>query len=134
MFYMRDFGAAITSDRRVEIVSLARQVFDGAKAYREVRASAFVIDLPADPVVVREAEVKWRDGRLRVAMTEEAARPPFEWLMEITSNVGEADYFKHYLIRDDDIVLAQRKVLTPIDEEEAAVVLADLAAAKAALG
>jgi hypothetical protein len=54
--------------------------------------------------------------------------------MERSSDVGEADYFKHYLVRAHDIVLAQRKVLTPLDAEEAGVLRGDLDAALKFLG
>jgi len=44
--------------------------------------------------------------------------------------VGETDYFKHYLVREYDIFLAQRKILTPIAGVEAEVIRGDLAAAR----
>ena len=71
--------------------------------------------------------------RGEIAATLPNARPPFDWLMEITSELGVADYFKHYLIRENDIVLAHRKTLTPIDDLEAKIILADLAAVKKSL-
>jgi hypothetical protein len=83
-----------------------------------------------DQVVAREVDLRSGPNRLRIAATESSARPPFQWLLEITSDMGEADYFKHYLVREDDIVLAQRKVLTPLDDKEAEVVLSDLQAAQ----
>jgi hypothetical protein len=80
-------------------------------------------------IVVKEIELKWDGERLRVGNTLPDVRPPFEWIYEISSDVGEADYFKHYLVREHDIVLAQRKVLTPLDAEEAEILRADLQAA-----
>jgi hypothetical protein len=124
---MRDFAAPIGRKRYDEIVSKAQALFDQAPRVREVKASDFAMEIDGDPVVVHEAQLKSEAGRLRIAKTQAEARPPFEWFMEITSDVGEADYFKHYLIREDDIVLAQRKELTPIDEPEAALILHDLA-------
>ena len=130
---MRIFEAPIHSDRYDEIVAAAQVLFDQTTPRREVKASDFAMEIEGDPVVVHEAQMKTEVGRLRIAKTEASARPPFEWLMEITSDVGEADYFKHYLIREDDIVLAQRKELTPIDETEAVLILHDLAAMAASL-
>jgi hypothetical protein len=130
---MREFGSPISMERREEILGLAQSIFDRYEPKREVRASEFAMEEDPDRVVVTQADVKWDEGRLRIAVTKPEARPPFEWLLEITSNVGETDYFKHYLVREDDVVLAQRKVLTPLDDEEADVVMADLRAAEAAL-
>jgi hypothetical protein len=131
---MREFGPAI--DRRLydAVTRAALELYEVAPKPREVTAAAFAME-GGDPdrVVVTEALVKLEDGRVRVAQTKPAERPPFEWLIEITSDIGETDYFKHYLVRENDIVLAQRKVLTPIDEAEAAIILADLTAARAAL-
>jgi hypothetical protein len=124
---MREFGEPVGDDMREEIMKLAQKFYDTAPKRRDVTAEAFAMEGDPARVVVHEAEIKTKDGeRMRVAATEPTARPPFEWLLEITSDVGEADYFKHYLIREHDVVLAQRKVLTPIDSAEADLVLEDL--------
>jgi hypothetical protein len=126
---MREFGNPVGADVRDEIYKAAQQFYDsGAK--RDMTAGEFAMDGNPDRVVAHEAEARHGGERMRVAATEEAARPPFEWLLEITSDVGEADYFKHYLIREDDVVLAQRKVLTPIDRQEADLILSDLRTAR----
>jgi hypothetical protein len=130
---MREFGKTISEEARGAITRAAEAVFEAAAKRRAARASEFELDMPGDPVVVNEADVRWAEGRLRVAKTMPTARPPFEWLIEITSNVNEADYFKHYLVLEDGVVLAQRKVLTPIDDAEAEIILADLAQARAVL-
>lgn len=127
---MRDFGSSIDMSTRQAVIDAAEQVFAAAKRQREVPASDFALEIQSNPIMVLEAEVKWPQGRMRIAKTTAKARPPFEWLMEITSNINEGDYFKHYLILDNDIVLAQRKTLIPIDETEANIILADLAEAK----
>lgn len=126
---MREFGPTITPQRREEILLAAQAVFDAGGNVRAIRASDMALEIDGDPIVAHEVSVKWPEGRMRVARTEASARPPFEWLWEITSNIDEGDYFKHYLIRDEDVVLAQRRVLTPIDDEEAVIVLEDLALA-----
>jgi len=130
---MREFGPGIDRSRYTQIVEAAEAFFEAATSKRDVHASDFAMELDGDPVVTRESDVKWAEGRMRVAKTVSEARPPFEWLMEITANIDEGDYFKHYLIREEDIVLAQRRVLTPIDEVEAKIMLEDLAKAQAAL-
>jgi hypothetical protein len=130
---MREFGLPIDADARLNIMSLAQALYDAAGPKRAVRASDFAMDDEPDRVVVHEADVRWADGRLRVAVSEASARPPFEWVLEISSDVGESDYFKHYLVREHDVVLAQRKVLKPIDAVEAEVILADLRVAQAQL-
>ena len=111
---------------RADIMKMAKALYDAVPDKREVPARDFAMDDNPDEVVVREVDLRSGEDRLRVAVTTPEARPPFEWLVEITSDIGEADYFRHYLIREHDIVLAQRKVLTPLDDTEADRVIADL--------
>jgi hypothetical protein len=127
---MREFGKAVSMQVRDEIMTLARSIYDRVETKRAVKGADFAMEENADRVVVHEVDLRSGSERLRVAMTEPDARPPFEWLLEITSDVGESDYFKHYLVREGDVVLAQRKVLTPIDQEEADLILADLRVAE----
>jgi hypothetical protein len=126
---MRDFGPTINPSEYQNLLGLAAKVYASVPAKRQVTAGEFAMEENPERIVVKEVELKWDGERLRVAMSEPGARPPFEWLYEVSSDVGETDYFKHYLIRENDIVLAQRKVLTPIDAEEAEVLRADLQAA-----
>jgi hypothetical protein len=130
---MREFGAPVGAEVRSEILRAAEAFYAGVEKKRDVTAAEFAMEDAPERVVVHEAELRWDGERMRVAATEPAARPPFEWLYEITSDVGEADYFKHYLIREHDVVLAQRKVLTPIDAQEAELILRDLQAAQNAI-
>jgi hypothetical protein len=111
---------------RTEILELAQEIFREAEPKRTVRARDFAMEENPDQEVVDEVDLRHDHERLRIALTRPEARPPFEWLLEITSDIGESEYFKHYLIRDHDVVLAQRKVLTPVDAEEAALILSDL--------
>ncbi|HVQ44848.1 MAG TPA: hypothetical protein VMT30_07880 [Candidatus Saccharimonadia bacterium] len=126
---MREIGEPIGAQRCRELVDLAARVYDAGEVKRAVKASEFAMEDVPDRVVVQEVEVRVDGERLRVARTRPDARPPFEWLLEVSSDLGETDYFKHYLFRDHDIVLAQRKVLTVIDEVEAEVLERDLRAA-----
>jgi hypothetical protein len=132
---LKELGEPIGADETAQLVALIEQVYRSVPAKREVTAADFSMDeLPPGRIVVREVELKWSGERLRVGNTLEDARPPFEWIYEVSSDVGEADYFKHYLVRAHDIVLAQRKVLTPLDAEEAGVLRGDLDAALKFLG
>lgn len=130
---MREFESPISADTRLTILRAAEALYNAAGNVRAIHASDMALELDGDPVVAHEVQIKWAEGRMRVAKTEAMARPPFEWVWEVTSNMGDTDYFKHYLIRDHDVVLAQRRVLTPIDEAEAKTVLDDLAEATAQL-
>jgi hypothetical protein len=123
---MRDFGQPVGAEMRTEILELAQEIFREAEPKRTVRARDFAMEENPDQEVVDEVDLRHDHERLRIALTRPEARPPFEWLLEITSDIGESEYFKHYLIRDHDVVLAQRKVLTPVDAEEAALILSDL--------
>ncbi len=130
---MREFGPTASPQLQQQIRQLAAELFAGVPAKRPLRGGDFAMDDEA-AVVVYEATIQVDDTqRLRIAQTVPEARPPFEWLLEITSDIGESDYFKHYLIREHDIMLAQRKELTPIDDQEAHVILRDLQTARVAL-
>jgi hypothetical protein len=126
---MRDFEGTVSAELAQRVRAAAKELFDLIKTKKPVLGSALAME-PADEVVLYEASVKTPLGNLQLAETLPAARPPFEWLMEITSDLGDGSYFKHYLIRENDIVLAHRKLLTPIDDVEANTILSDLAAAK----
>ena len=130
---MREFGPPVSEAVYKDLLQVIIDVYSSVPAKRQVTAAEFAMEENPERIVVKEVELKWDGERLRVAMSEPTARPPFEWLYEVSSDVGESDYFKHYLVRQDDIVLAQRKVLTPIDAEEAKLLRADLAAALASL-
>lgn len=130
---MRPFGPPIGPGRRAELVAVTQAVYAAANRRKSLLAGQFAMEGDPQRIVAIEAEIICPEGRLRVAHSKPEERPPFEWVYEVTSDVGQVDYFKHYLIRNDDIVLAQRKVLTPIDETEAAIMLSDLAAAQAAM-
>jgi hypothetical protein len=100
--------------------------------WRDILGGDFVME-PADAVVVQELDVRTEQGRFRLAATKPTARPPFEWLFEITSEINTGTAMRHYLLREEDIVLAERRTLTPIDEAEAQVILDDLALVEATL-
>lgn len=129
---MRDFGEPISDAARKDLLGLIDQLYSSAPAKREVTAGEFAMEENPERIVVREIDLKWDGERIRIGKTLDEARPPFEWVYEISSDMGESEYFKHYLVRENDIVLAQRKVLTVIDDVEAAILRADLEEALAA--
>jgi hypothetical protein len=126
---MREFGASIMPELEQQIRLAADRLFETAKVRRPTYGRDFAMEDRPDELVAEEVDVRLdEDERYRLARTVPSARPPFEWQYEITADMGESEYIKHYLIRDHDIVLAQRKVLTPIDDEEGRLMLADLQA------
>ncbi|MBW4061997.1 hypothetical protein HJC99_05495 [Candidatus Saccharibacteria bacterium] len=126
---MRSFGAPISRDRIAEITAAIAEIAPRLPLHRDVTGADYLME-PDDMVVIHLAELNIKKGpRLRIGATMPEARPPFDWLYELSSDVTPADYFKHYLVLDDQIVLAHLKVLTPIDDVEADLIMADLAVA-----
>ena len=127
---MRPFGSPISRERTAELTTRITELYRLLPLRREIKGADYLME-PADKTVIEVGELKIKDGpRLRIGATETDARPPFEWLYEVTSDVTPADYFKHYLVFEDHIALAHLKVLTPIDEAEAEVILSDLRIAR----
>ena len=100
--------------------------------WREIPGSDFVME-PADAVVIEELDITTDQGRFRLAATRPNARPPFEWLYEITSEINTGTAMRHYLLRESDIVVAERRTLSPLDEESAKLILLDLSLVEATL-
>ena len=130
---MRTFGPAASAQQLAKVQAAVAELYARLPDHQPVLRESLGLDRPQE-VALYQAEIKFKDGqRLRIGATEPGARPPFEWLYELSSDIGEADYFKHYLLRRDDIMFAQRKELTPIDEAEAELILHDLAVAATGL-
>lgn len=127
---MREFGTPVGQNEYNQVKQLASDIYSSGEPKRAVTAGDFAMDGDPSVVVARQVDLKHEEERFRVGATEPSARPPFEWLFEITSDIGESDYFKHYLVLENEVVLAQRKVLTPIDELEFEVLMGDLKKAK----
>ncbi len=107
---MREFGAPISSERFKAITSLAANLFADLPNKRLIHGEALSMDDP-EMIVLETAEVLDQDGnKFKLSATKPEACPPFEWLYEISSDLGHSEYFRHYLIRDTDIVLAQPKI------------------------
>lgn len=123
---MRAFEGGLAAGQRETIIALASQILTKVQA-QPVTGAEYAME-PADRVVMHQVDMELLEGRLRVGMTEPDARPPFEWEVEITSELGESDYWKHYLVQAHDIVLAHRRELTPIDAAEAEMIISELEA------
>lgn len=130
---MREFGDRARPELELAIRKAATDLYEAAPTKKPYPGSVFAMDNEHD-IVMYEVDIRMPDGeRFRLNTSTPESRPPFEWIMEITADMGVSEYIKHYLIRDNDIVLAQRKELTVIDDQEAELILADLATARAAL-
>lgn len=129
---MREFREPISSAKRQEVLDLVQDLVARAPGSRPVLAEEFVLEPPQAEVLDR-ADIATPEGNVRLHLCRPDWRPPFEWLAEITSDLPGADYLKHYLVRDQDIVLAHRRDLRVIDDDEAEVLLGDLQAAARAL-
>ena len=92
--------------------------------WRQIPGSDFVME-PGEAIVMEELDVMTEYGRFRLAATKATARPPFEWLYEITSEINTDGGIRHYLVREEDIVSAERRTLTPLGDADAQLVLSD---------
>lgn len=123
---MREFGAPIDDARTAEVRAAIINIYDQLPDREDVTGEIYGME-PADAIVIETRSIGRKPNpRVRIGATRDSVRPPFEWLYELTSDMTEAEYFKHYLVMDDQIVLAHLKVLTPIDEAEAQIILDDL--------
>ncbi len=129
---MRGFSGKLSKQLNSEIRRAVADIFPLFPTKKAYFGRDYAMD-EADMLVVEAAEIKSEDGRFRLAYSLPESRPPFEWEYEITSEYNELDYFKHYLVRADDIVLALRKDLIPIDDQEARLILEDLQRAARAI-
>lgn len=68
-------------------------------------------ELAPNTVVIKKIKVKLTEGYIELQVTTPEARPPFEWLAEITWDTGE---YCHYLVRKEGIFAARGKELTPV--------------------
>ena len=122
---MPEFGRPVSEELRVQVLDRIKQLVAESPSANAVTAEDYVLE-PADAVVLDHALIQTDDGDVDLNVTRPGWCPPFEWLAEITSSLPGADYLKHYLVRDTDIVLAHRRELTVIDDAEAEAILADL--------
>ncbi len=123
---MRDFTPPVSPELRAEVFETARRVLAAAPEMRPLYGRELAME-EEDALIAERAKLELADGAtMEVALSRPEGRPPIEWLAEITSTINEEDYFKHYLVRDADLVLALRKTIIPIDDEEARMVLSEL--------
>jgi hypothetical protein len=129
---MPEFGQPVSEELRLEVLEAIKRLISDCPTANVVRADDYVLE-PADAIVIDHAVIHTEDGDVDLNLCRPEWYPPFEWLAEVTSDLPGADYLKHYLIRDKDIVLAHRRDLTVIDDAEAELILADLQIAAVSL-
>lgn len=123
---MRNFSPPVRPELREQIVDLVQQIIAIAPKTKQQFGRDLIMD-DTELLVSESARITFDDGAvISLAQSTPAARPPFEWLVEITSELEASDYLKHYLVRQDDMVLAHRKVITEVDDQEAEALVADL--------
>lgn len=125
---MPEFGQPVSEDLRRQVLDEITRLVKTSPAANAVRAEDYVLE-PADAIVLDHALIQTEEGDVDLNVTRDGWSPPFEWLAEVTSSLPGADYLKHYLVRESDIVLAHRRELTVIDDAEARRIMEDLAAA-----
>jgi hypothetical protein len=125
---MPEFTGSLSPAHHARVLELTASVLATAPDVEAVTGESYAME-PADAVVLHQVDLNLDEGRLRVGMTKTSARPPFEWLAEITSDMGESAYWRHYLVRETDIVLALRRDLTPINDVEAQTIISELESA-----
>lgn len=129
---MPEYGQPVKEELRQEVLNAIKQLIADCPTANKVTAEDYVLE-PAEAVVIDHAVIHTDEGDIDLNVCRPEWYPPFEWLAEVTSDLPGTDYLKHYLVRDSDIVLAQRRELTVIDDAEAERILADLEIAAAAL-
>jgi hypothetical protein len=80
------------------------------------------LELPPSIIAVDNLKVPLPGGlTIEISHTRPAARPPFEWLTEITLASADKTYYKHYLTTlDGRLVEAIRKDFFPVSATDQA--------------
>lgn len=81
----------------------------------KVYGSEFAME-PGDQLVGYRVKHNLPELWVRLDVSTASARPPFEWCGEITLDGPRG--LEHWLIRETDVVRAQRKDLTPLSSNE----------------
>ncbi len=83
-----------------------------------------LLDLPADLAALTTVAIKTPEMIIEVRTCTPEARPPFEWVAEITLRGSE---YKHYLLRPDHtIVETYGKTVTDVSDVDATKLYATL--------
>lgn len=98
-----------------QLLSLIVETLEASSATQAVYGREFVME-PGDQLVGYRVKLNLPDYWLRLDVSTARARPPFEWSGEITSDGPTG--LEHYLVRDDDVVRAERKNLTVLSPVE----------------
>jgi hypothetical protein len=131
---MREFDPPVSPELRQQIIDLVVEILERASKVKPLYGRDFAMDA-ADAYVGARANLDLGEeiGSISLAQAEPGTEPPFEWIVEVTSEIGESEYLRHYLVRENDVVLAHRKVLTEVDDKEATSLIDDLKMALATL-
>ncbi|HSH31927.1 MAG TPA: hypothetical protein VK963_04650 [Candidatus Saccharimonadales bacterium] len=107
-------------DRAVNILSRYPRV-------EQITGQEF-IGFPAKAVLVNTVRITQGEaGSVELRATTAAARPAFEWRLEITLDNKITESYKHYLLRDnDEIVEAYGRQVNPATAAEAQELAAEL--------
>jgi hypothetical protein len=122
-----EFYPPVSAEKRSELIALVDELIGLCPKLKHQYGRDLAMD-DEDLLVSKVAKFDLGEevGTVTVARSEAIARPPFEWLAEITCDINDVGYLKHYLVRESDVVLAHRKVLTEIDDQEAERIIGDL--------
>jgi hypothetical protein len=79
-----------------------------------------------DVILIRAVQFEQPQALYRLAVTEEAARPDFEWLAEVTITESETGTLRHYLVRSQDVVETYGRKVLEVTPEQAAELQSEL--------
>ncbi|MBW3538109.1 hypothetical protein KY386_01290 [Candidatus Parcubacteria bacterium] len=100
----------------------------------QITGSEFIGFPPAVVLVNTVKIARGEAGSAEIRATTAAARPAFEWILEITLDDKAGGLYKHYLLRDnDEIVEAYGRKVIPADEASAVLLAGTLAQVRAEL-
>jgi hypothetical protein len=104
-----------TTDYYQAVTEAALKFLNNHPSAKVITGADFGIE-PADMIVAHSGKTSWGEGEfLKVNATTAEARPPFEWLIEVSTDDG-----LHYLLfQDKRLMRAVRKELFVVPDDEA---------------
>lgn len=107
------------------ILEYLQQRFTQASDVKSVTAGELGLDeLAAGAIVLRQRHYQTNGIDWEISLTTPAARPPFEWLAEITAREQP---LRHYLLTvAGEVVEAHGKQITPLLLEQATALLQEI--------
>lgn len=98
-----------------ELYQICQQLIEAGEFTTVSAEEAMADGLDANTVVIKKIKVTVPEGYVELQITTPEARPPFEWLAEVTWDTGE---YKHYLVRPEGIFFARGRNLTAVTQLE----------------